>query len=95
MIVTRQRDGQWINTEQTGDEWIAAMRQSATAVMFREPLSNVIVAIDSDRLAHVRADFRVMREGKAVSHGVDQFTLIREPSGWKLAVIAYTSMPVP
>jgi hypothetical protein len=42
----------------------------------------------------VRADFQIMRDGKVVSHGVDHFTLIREASRWKFAVIAYTSMPV-
>ena len=52
------------------------------------------MTIDSDHLAYVRADFQVMRDGKAQSYGVDQFTLVRDASGWKFAVIAYTSMPV-
>jgi imidazolonepropionase-like amidohydrolase len=101
VIVARQRPStgpepaEWTNSEQTGDEWIAAMTKNASPTIFREPLTNVIVTIDSDHLAHVRADFQVLREGKAVSHGVDQFTLVREPSGWKFTVIAYTSMPVP
>ena len=41
-----------------------------------------------------RADFQVMRDGQAQSKGVDQFTLVRDGSGWKIAVVAYTSMPV-
>jgi imidazolonepropionase-like amidohydrolase len=100
VVVARERNpstgsGQavWTNSEQTGDEWIAAMRNNSNPVLFREPLTNVIVTIDSDHLAHVRADFQIMRDGKVVSHGVDQFTLVRESSGWKFAVIAYTSMP--
>ena len=94
VIVARQRDGQWTNSFQTGDEWIAAMKRNPGAAAFREPLTNVTVTIDSDHLAYVRADFQVMRDGKAQSYGVDQFTLVREPSGWKIAVIAYTSMPI-
>jgi hypothetical protein len=94
VIVTRARDGQWTNSEQTGDDWIAAMRRNTNPAIFREPLSNVTVTIDSGHLAYVRADFRVVREDKAQSHGVDQFTLVREPSGWKFAVIAYTSILV-
>jgi len=35
-----------------------------------------------------------MRDGKPQSKGVDQFTLVREGGAWKLAVVAYTSMPV-
>ena len=72
-----------------------AMRRNTSPVPFSEPLTNVAVTIDSDHLAHVRADFQVMRDGKTVSHGIDQFTLVREPSGWKFAVIAYTSIPIP
>jgi imidazolonepropionase-like amidohydrolase len=94
VVVTRQRDGQWTNSFQTGDEWIAAMRNNPNPTTFREPITNVTVTIDSDHLAHVRADFRILRDGKAQSYGVDQFTLVREPSGWKIAVVAYTSMPV-
>ena len=90
VVISRVRDGQWTNSEQAGNEWIAAMRRSTTPVIFREPLTNVTVTVDSDHLAHVRADFQVMRDGKAISHGVDQFTLVREPSGWKFVVIAYT-----
>ena len=52
------------------------------------------MTIDSDQLAHVRADFQVMRDGKPQAYGVDQFTLVREPSGWKIAVVAYTNMLV-
>ena len=93
ILVSRERDGQWTNTQQTGAEWIAAMRRSTNPVTFREPLTNLTVTIDSDQLAHVRADFRILRDGQAVSSGVDHFTLIREPAGWKFAVIAYTSIP--
>jgi len=91
---TGSGQAEWTNSEQTGDEWIAAMRQSTTATTFREPLTDVVVTIDSDHLAHVRAGFQIMRDGKAVSHGIDQFTLVRELSGWKFAVIAFTSMPI-
>ena len=93
IVVTRQRDGQWVNSYQTAEEWVAALKRNPNPVMFREPLTNVKVTIDSNQLAYVRADFQVMRDGKAQSSGVDQFTLVREPGGWKIAVVAYTSIP--
>jgi imidazolonepropionase-like amidohydrolase len=101
VLVTRQRPltasapAGWANSYQTGDEWLAALRSNPNPVTFREPITNVAVTVDSDRLAYLRADFQVMRNGAAQSHGVDQFTLIREPTGWKIAVITYTSLPVP
>jgi SnoaL-like protein len=94
IVVTRQHDVQWTNSYQTGEEWFAALRKNPNPTAFREPISNVKVTIDSNQLAYLRADFQVMRNGKAVSSGVDQFTLVREPSGWKIAAVAYTSTPV-
>jgi hypothetical protein len=83
---------QWANTFQTGGEWVAALRRNEHFVKFREPLTNVRVTIDSNALAYLRAEFQVVREGKTISHGVDQFTLVREGDRWKLAAVAYTSM---
>jgi imidazolonepropionase-like amidohydrolase len=83
----------WSNTFQTGDEWLAALRRNPNPTMFREPLANVAVTIDSGRLAYVRADFQVVRDGQVQSTGVDQFTLVRDGGEWRLALIAYTSVP--
>jgi imidazolonepropionase-like amidohydrolase len=94
VIVARDRGGEWTNSYQTGDEWLAALRRNPNPTTFREPISNVAVTIDSDRLADLRADFQVMRDGQPQSKGVDQFTLVREGGAWKIAVVAYTSMPV-
>jgi len=94
VIVTRERNGEWANSYQTGDEWLAALKRNPNPVTFREPITNVTVTVDSDHLAYLRADFQVMRDGKPQSKGVDQFTLVREGGAWKLAVVAYTSMPV-
>ena len=94
VAVTRQgRDGQWTNTFQTGEEWLAQLRRNPNPTTFREPITNATVTIDSGRLAFVRADFQVVRDGTPMSRGVDEFTLVREASGWKIAVVAYTSIP--
>jgi imidazolonepropionase-like amidohydrolase len=94
VVITRDRNGEWSNSYQTGEEWLATLRRNPSPTTFREPITNVKVTIDSDRLAYVRADFQVVRDGSAQSHGVDQFTLTREGGRWKLAAIAYTSMAV-
>jgi len=93
MIVSRQRDTGFTNTVQTAEEWLASLRGQPNAQPFQEPISNVKVTIDSGHLAHLRADFEVVRDGRTLSRGVDQFTLVREPDGWKIAVVAYTSLP--
>jgi imidazolonepropionase-like amidohydrolase len=93
VVIVRDRNGEWANSYQAGDDWLAALRRNPNPVTFREPITNVAVTIDSDHLAYLRADFQVMRDGQAQSKGVDQFTLVREGGAWKIAVVAYTSMP--
>lgn len=41
----------------------------------------------------VRADFAIVRDTGVASRGVDFFTLIRVDERWKLASIAFTSIP--
>jgi hypothetical protein len=100
VVVARERppagSGQpeWSNNYQTAEEWVGGLKRNPNPVTFREPLTNVTVTIDSDHLAYLRADFQTVRDGKAGSQGVDQFTLTRENGAWKIAAIAYTSMPV-
>ena len=93
VVVTRQRDGAWTNTYQSREEWLGALTRNPNPVAFREPIANVQVTIDSDHLAYLRADFQVVRDGAVLSHGVDQFTLVRDGDAWKIAVVAYTSIP--
>ena len=96
LVVVRQRpEGGFTNTMQTGEEWLAQLEKNANAPKFEEPLTNVRVTVDSGHLAYVRADFTVVRDGKVISHGVDHFTLVKEPDGWKIAAVAYTSLPAP
>jgi ketosteroid isomerase-like protein len=95
MVVVRQRDGAFVNSFQTGEEWLAQLEKNTNAAKFEEPLTNVHVTVDSGRLGYLRADFTVVRDGKVMSSGVDHFTLVKEPDGWKIAAAAYTSLPAP
>ena len=92
IVVVRQRDGKFGNTYETGDAWVASLKRNTNFSKFREPITNVKVTVDSDALAYLRADFQVVRDGKTLSHGVDQFTLVREDGRWKVAAVAYTSI---
>jgi ketosteroid isomerase-like protein len=91
--VRQQRDGSFANTYQSREEFVAQLEKNAGQPKFEEPLTNVMVTIDSGRLAYVRADFAIMRDGKAASTGVDHFTLVKEADEWKVASLAYTSLP--
>ncbi len=92
-VARQQRDGTFTNAYQTGDEFLAVFEKNAAQPKFQEPIANVVVTIDSERLAYLRADFKVVRDGKVLSSGVDHFTLVKEADGWRIAMIAYTSLP--
>lgn len=50
--------------------------------------------IDDDQLAFVRADAKLIRNGKVRSHNIDYFTLIRDSAGdWKFVNGSYTAKP--
>lgn len=93
MVVVRQRDGQWTATHQTFDEWLAGLKAQTPGTMFKEPLTNVTVHVESGQLAHLRADFTVVIEGQVRSHGVDYFTLVKDAGTWKILNGSYTSIP--
>jgi hypothetical protein len=95
MVVVRQREGQWTSTVQTFDEWLAGLKAQTPGTMFREPITNVTVHVESGHLAHLRADFTVEIDGKVRSHGVDYFTLVKDAGGWKIVNGSYTSIPNP
>lgn len=92
-VVRQQRDGTFANSYRTGEEFLAELGKSVGQPAFEEPIANVVVTIDSERLAYVRADFTIVREGTTLSSGVDHFTLLKERDGWKIAFIGYTSLP--
>lgn len=94
MVVVRQRAGAFTTSYQTSEEWLASLRRATNTQTFEEPLSNISVTVESGHLAHLRADFRVVRDGKTQSMGVDYFTLVKEGDDeWKIAMAAYTSLP--
>src|SRR5689334_16085929 len=41
IVVTRQRDNQWLNTFQTAEEWLAGLKRNPNPITFREPITNV------------------------------------------------------
>ena len=92
MVVVRQRDGQWSSSHQQFEEWLAGLKSQSPGTIFREPLTNVTVHVESGQLAFLRADFTVVVDGAVRSHGVDYFTLVKDGGTWKLLNASYTSI---
>jgi len=89
------RDGEWVTSTLTFDEWHASLGERTNPRPYTEPVSEFTVHVDNGQLAFVRADATLMRDGQAQSHNIDYFTLIRHDGIWKILSGSYTSVPIP
>jgi ketosteroid isomerase-like protein len=88
-----QRDGKWVTSTWTFDEWLELLRTRPNPRPYTEPVSEFTVHVDNGQLAFVRADATLMRDGEAQSHNIDYFTLIRHDGTWKILSGSYTVVP--
>jgi hypothetical protein len=93
VITARWSKSGYVNRVQSGQEWLAGMMEGPGPQPFREELTNVEIEVASGELAQVRAEFEIVRDTGVASFGVDFFTLVRQDDQWKLASIAFTSIP--
>ena len=88
------RDGSWVTSTMTFDEWLATLRERATWTRFREPVAEFTVHVEVSRMAFVRADVTVFVDDQARSHNIDYFTLVREDGAWKFLSASYVARPI-
>ncbi|MFN8582929.1 MAG: nuclear transport factor 2 family protein [Gemmatimonadaceae bacterium] len=90
------RDGKWVTASRSFDAWLAAIRAAPAGQPYQEPVTEFTVHVDDERLAFVRADAKLIRDGVVRSHNIDYFTLIRDTTGvWKFVNGSYTTKPTP
>jgi hypothetical protein len=88
------RDGSWVTSTMTFDEWLAALRERKTWTRYREPVSEFTIHVEDSKMAFVRADATLFIDDQARSHNIDYFTLVREGGAWKFLSASYVSKPV-
>ncbi len=93
IITARWSRSGFVNRVQSGREWLDGLMEGPGPQPFREDLTNVEIEVASGELAMVRAEFEIVRDSGVASFGVDFFTLVRQDDQWKLASIAFTSIP--
>lgn len=90
--VSRYRNGTLEGTVQSVHDWVSAVRASASATRYREPVDHFTVHIDHG-LAFVRADARLIVNGTVRSRNIDYFTLIKMDGNWKFMNASYIARP--
>lgn len=88
------RNGSWVTSTMTFDEWMASLRERSEWDRFREPVSEYTIHVEDSMMAFVRADATLVRDGQARSHNIDYFTLVRENGTWKFLSASYVARPI-
>ena len=88
------RDGSWVSSTMTFDDWMTSLRERTQWNRFSEPVSEFTIHVEDSMMAFVRADATLVRDGQAVSHNIDFFTLVREDGAWKFLSASYVAKPI-
>jgi len=92
--VASLRDGSWVASTMTFEEWMSSLRERVTWTQFSEPVSQYTVHVEDSMMAFVRADATVIRDDQARSRNIDYFTLVREDGAWKFLSASYVAKPI-
>lgn len=90
----RLRDGSWVTSTMTFEEWMTSLRERTTWNPYSEPVSEYTIHVEDSMMAFVRADAIVVRDNKPRSHNIDYFTLVREDGVWKFLSASYVARPI-
>jgi len=88
------REGKWVASTRTFEEWFGQLKARTTWTRFREPVTKFTVHIEDGQMAFVRADATVIVDDVARSHNIDYFTLVREEGSWKFLSASYVAKPI-
>jgi len=88
------KNERWSNYTMTIQEFIIALKSDANPKKYNEPVDNWVIHMDGGRLAFVRADAILIRDGKPQSNNIDYFTLVKESAGWEILNGSYVSTPI-
>jgi hypothetical protein len=88
------RDGKWVASTKTFEEWFGELKAETTWARFREPVTEFTVHIEDGQMAFVRADATLIVEDRVVSHNIDYFTLVRDGGTWRFLSASYVARPV-
>ncbi len=87
------RDDKWVTYAVTFDEFKAMLKSVEDPVKYTEPVSDYTIHISEDRLAFVKADAQVLRDGLPPRTNYDYFTLMKIEGQWKILNGSYVSIP--
>jgi hypothetical protein len=88
------KEGQWNSFSFTAETWFERLSQTVNPKLYTEPVSNYTIHMSEGRLAFVKADAILHRDGQPRSHNMDFFVLMNAQGEWKFLSGSYTSVPI-
>ena len=88
------RDGEWVTSVITIEEYFESVRNRAELRPFYEPVRKWTIEVNQGQLAFVGADAVLYRFGVPLSRNNDYFTLIRQGGEWKFMNLSFTNLPL-
>ena len=88
------REGKWVASTKTFEEWLGELKAETTWTRFREPVTEFTVHIEDGQMAFVRADATFIVDDRVLSHNIDYFTLVRDGGAWRFLSASYVARPV-
>lgn len=88
------KEGKWVPSSVTAEAWFEGIAKRVNPKPYTEPVSNYTIDISEGRLAIVKADAILSRDGKPQSHNMDFFVMLKDNGVWKILNGSYTSVPV-
>ena len=90
---SRLRDGSWAGSTTTFEQWLESIRSAPPFEPYDEPVSEWSIRVEHGRMAHVRADATIVRNGEVRSRNIDYFTLLKIDGQWKILSASYVATP--
>jgi len=88
------KNGKWKTYTLTLDEFIELLKSESDPIKYTEPVSKYTIHISEGKLAFVKADAILFKNGKAYTNNYDYFTLINENGDWKIVNGSYVAVPI-
>ena len=88
------REGEWVTSTKTFEEWFIELKTETTWTRFREPVAEFTVHIEDGQMAFVRANATFIVDDQVLSHNIDYFTLVRDGGAWRFLSASYVARPV-
>ena len=88
------KEGKWMPSSITAESYFESITKRMNPKTYTEPVSNYIIHISEGRLAFVKADAILYRDGQPKAHNIDFFVLMKDDTVWKFLSGSFTSVPI-